>query len=36
MKNNKKTVIISLGGSLIVPEELDWKFVKNFKRHELV
>ena len=27
----KKTVIISLGGSLIVPEEIDWKFVKNFK-----
>ncbi|HCP08227.1 MAG TPA: UMP kinase [Candidatus Moranbacteria bacterium] len=28
---NKKTVIISLGGSLIVPEEIDWEFVKNFK-----
>lgn len=28
---DKKTVIISLGGSLIVPEEIDWKFVKNFK-----
>lgn len=28
---NKKTVIISLGGSLIVPGEIDWKFVKNFK-----
>ena len=28
---NKKTVIISLGGSLIVPEEIDWKFVKKFK-----
>lgn len=27
----KKTVIISLGGSLIVPDEIDWKFVKNFK-----
>jgi uridylate kinase len=27
----KKTVIISLGGSLIVPNEIDWKFVKNFK-----
>lgn len=28
---DKKTVIISLGGSLIVPEEIDWKFVKKFK-----
>jgi len=27
----KKTVIISLGGSLIVPEEIDWKFLKKFK-----
>lgn len=32
MKNTKKTIIISLGGSLIVPEEIDWKFVKNFKK----
>ncbi len=29
---NKKTVIISLGGSLIVPEEIDWQFVKDFKQ----
>jgi len=29
---HKKTVIISLGGSLIVPEEIDWKFVKKFKK----
>jgi uridylate kinase len=28
---NKKTIIISLGGSLIVPEDIDWKFIKNFK-----
>jgi len=28
----KKTVIISLGGSLIVPDEIDWKFVKDFKK----
>lgn len=28
----KKTVIISLGGSLIVPNEIDWKFVKNLKK----
>ena len=27
----KKTIIISLGGSLIVPEEVDWEFVKKFK-----
>lgn len=29
---NKKTIIISLGGSLIVPEEIDWKFIKKFKK----
>lgn len=28
---NKKMVVISLGGSLIVPEEIDWQFVKEFK-----
>jgi uridylate kinase len=28
---NKKTIIISLGGSLIVPDEIDWKFVRKFK-----
>lgn len=28
---HKKTIIISLGGSLIVPEEIDWEFVKKFK-----
>jgi len=28
---NKKMIVISLGGSLIVPEEIDWKFVKKFK-----
>jgi len=28
---DKKTIIISLGGSLIVPEEIDWSFVKEFK-----
>jgi uridylate kinase len=27
----KKTIVVSLGGSLIVPNEIDWKFVKNFK-----
>ena len=32
MKKNNKTIIISLGGSLIVPEELDWRFIKNFKK----
>lgn len=29
---NRKTIVISLGGSLIVPEKIDWKFVKNFKK----
>lgn len=28
---HNKTIIISLGGSLIVPEEIDWEFVKKFK-----
>ena len=28
----KKTIIISLGGSLIVPDEIDSSFVKNFKK----
>ena len=27
----QKMVIISLGGSLIVPEEIDWEFVRDFK-----
>jgi uridylate kinase len=29
---SKKTIIVSLGGSLIVPDEIDWKFVKQFKK----
>lgn len=29
---NKKTIVISLGGSLIVPDEIDWKFLKQFKK----
>ncbi len=28
----QKLAIISLGGSLIVPEEIDWQFVKKFKK----
>lgn len=28
----KRTVLISLGGSLIVPDKIDWEFVKNFKK----
>jgi len=34
MTNHKieKLIIISLGGSLIVPEEIDAKFVSNFKK----
>jgi uridylate kinase len=29
---NKKMVVVSLGGSLIVPDEIDWKFVREFKK----
>jgi len=29
---NKETIIISLGGSLVVPEEIDTEFLKNFKK----
>jgi uridylate kinase len=28
----RKTIVISLGGSLIVPDEVDWKFLKQFKK----
>jgi len=28
----KKTIVISLGGSLIVPDEIDTQFVKNFRK----
>ncbi|EKE16334.1 MAG: hypothetical protein ACD_11C00020G0039 [uncultured bacterium] len=28
---NKNITVISLGGSLIVPEEIDWEFVKKFQ-----
>lgn len=28
----RETIIISLGGSLIVPEEIDWQFLRTFKR----
>lgn len=31
MTDHKNTTIISLGGSLIVPNEIDWEFVKSFK-----
>jgi len=30
-KQTKKTYIISLGGSLIVPDEVDYKFIKKFR-----
>lgn len=30
-RKNKKTYIVSLGGSLIVPDEIDYKFVKKFR-----
>jgi uridylate kinase len=29
---NKETIIISLGGSLVVPENIDVEFLKNFKK----
>lgn len=32
MTTPKKTIVISLGGSLIVPEEIDTKFVKDFRK----
>jgi len=28
----KETIVISLGGSLIVPDEIDWRFIKTLKR----
>jgi len=30
--DKSKIIIISLGGSLIVPCEIDWKFLKNFRK----
>ena len=30
MKNGKKVIVISLGGSLIVPRHIDWQFLKRF------
>jgi len=32
LSSAKDTSIISIGGSLIVPEEIDWKFVRDFKK----
>ncbi len=29
--NAEKIIVISLGGSLIIPEEIDWKFLKKFR-----
>ncbi|HLN19396.1 MAG TPA: UMP kinase [Patescibacteria group bacterium] len=31
MQNGKKIIVISLGGSLIVPRHIDWKFLKEFR-----
>jgi len=31
MSQERKLMVVSLGGSLIVPEEIDWEFIKNFK-----
>lgn len=32
MKNKKQVVVISLGGSLIAPKEIDVEFLKNFRK----
>lgn len=32
MKQHKERILISLGGSLLVPDEIDWKFIKSFKQ----
>jgi uridylate kinase len=32
MDQNKKTIVVSLGGSLIVPNDIDYKFIKQFKK----
>ena len=31
MSNNKNIIVISLGGSLIVPKHIDWQFLKKFR-----
>lgn len=31
MDNKKEIIVISLGGSLIVPKRIDWKFLKKFR-----
>ncbi len=28
----KERILISLGGSLLVPDEIDWQFIRNFKK----
>ncbi len=30
-KETKETIVISLGGSLIIPNQIDWQFLKKFK-----
>lgn len=32
MKKKDNIIVVSLGGSLIVPDEIDWGFVRNFKK----
>jgi uridylate kinase len=32
MDQNKKTIVVSLGGSLIVPNDIDYGFIKQFKK----
>lgn len=35
MGENEEIIIVSLGGSLIIPKEIDWKFLKEF-REEII
>jgi uridylate kinase len=32
MKSNKNIIVVSLGGSLIVPKYIDWEFLRNFRK----
>lgn len=32
MEKNKKTIVVSLGGSIIVPRHIDWKFLREFRK----
>ncbi len=32
LRPKKERILISLGGSLLVPDEIDWQFIKHFKK----